>query len=746
MRKSLASKSPFLPLVLLLLIAVVDVDGDMVNFSLTIAMSPTSNITRNFSVEEEVLKSIHLQKEDLEGGLAIAGDDRKIREVVVGDRHIPLHLNLMKDPGSLVYSYVMLNQSLWSVSELNYTNITMDSIKDDPTLIPVQVSLDWSEIPEENPGVSTFTLMSSPQETYLEVDNKTIYRERSEGRLIVGNVVTLVPKGGLYLWVLNPYTGRFTLEQYFNTEDYFADQELTAVLESLKEGRVAFITTYYDVSGRLEGPSRKILSSLGSFSAQHLRFRDCWAWAWMVGWGTLSEVLVTNARGIDSLPATLQLEVILPMLESSGRWCDIWPNDDRWIKRRHFCDAYDGYGDLCACRDPYDIKPVPRMDTWREDIGIVILTGNRTRYFYRLLKQVLEQPGVTCDHLFVSVDGENFETVKLLELFPLKYKVHQPEGTFNARISRHMRFALYSAMNTLPFDKFIVLEDDLIISPDFYSYMQQTSVILDRDETVYCVNAYSHFSYEHTAYDDSRLNRAHSLPSYGWMVKRSFLMETIPKWIPIFVQTDWDYWMGSGLIRRGREIIIPEISRTSHAGLQGSHVTGFLTKKMFTNKPLSRDPNALVNTTTVELSVMEEELEGLLARAKYLNVTNPYKFVFPNASGEVGVVFVRRRHEEDILSFTILADALKIWNQDARNHHFGLWRLPYYQATLLIMGVPYSKYSKFYKKDYEIFAATRETEEKMADNFNEDQFYFAPHQPGDDDIILGLPVNSLQKR
>ena len=65
--------------------------------------------------------------------------------------------------------------------------------------------------------------------------------------------------------------------------------------------------------------------------------------------------------------------------------------------------------------------------------------------------------------------------------------------------------------------------------------MQQTSVLLDEDPTLYGVPAFSHFSFNHTASDLTKLNRVHSFPAYGWMVKRSFLKETLPKWPPVYV-------------------------------------------------------------------------------------------------------------------------------------------------------------------------------------------------------------------
>ncbi|XP_068233036.1 protein O-linked-mannose beta-1,2-N-acetylglucosaminyltransferase 1-like [Palaemon carinicauda] len=381
------------------------------------------------------------------------------------------------------------------------------------------------------------------------------------------------------------------------------------------------------------------------------------------------------------------------------------------------------------------------MFTWREKIGIVIVAGSRTRYLFRLLKQVLAEPGFSREDLFISVDGCYNETIKLLELFPLKYRVHRPEGQLNSKISRHVRFALFKAQEVLDMDKFIILEDDLVISPDFYSYMQQTSVVLDKDPSVYGVSAYSHFSYEHTAKDPTRLTRVHSHPSLGWMVKRSFLMEILPLWIPSFVTIDWDYWMGTDFVRRGREIILPEISRISHGGFTGIHVSGLLAKKIYSNKPVSSSPHTVVNLTTIDQSVTEQEIEDLMSKAAFLNVTNPYNFSYPTSLGEVGVVFVKLTKEDDMISFRTLAHALRVWNLDTRDHHHGLWRFPYYNATLLIVGFPFSKYSKYYKTGYTVVQANDDDMNKMMDDLNDEQITFSSHYSGDENLIFSFANN-----
>ncbi|XP_047495354.1 protein O-linked-mannose beta-1,2-N-acetylglucosaminyltransferase 1-like isoform X2 [Penaeus chinensis] len=268
--------------------------------------------------------------------------------------------------------------------------------------------------------------------------------------------------------------------------------------------------------------------------------------------------------------------------------------------------------------------------------------------------------------------------------------------------------------------------------------MQQTSAILDTDTTVYGVSAYAHYSYNHTARDATRLNRVHSFPAYGWMVKRKFVEETLPKWPPHFVAADWDYWMGTGLVRRGRELIIPEISRTVHAGLTGAHVNGFLTKRRFSNKPITTDPNTRVNITGLRKEIYEREILALVNKAELLNITDPYDYAFPRTPGKVYAVFIKMTKEEDDAALKIIADALYVWNQDARDHHFGLWRIPYYDATILIIGYPYSKYRKYYKKGYNVIWANSASLEHLSDNFNDDNFFYKRHSKSDYINIMNL--------
>ena len=66
----------------------------------------------------------------------------------------------------------------------------------------------------------------------------------------------------------------------------------------------------------------------------------------------------------------------------------------------------------------------------------------------------------------------------------------------------------------------------------------------------------------------------------------------------IFIQAmDWDYWMGTGLVRRGREVVIPEVSRTAHSGITGAHFQGSNAKDIFLRRALSNHTDTVLNVT-----------------------------------------------------------------------------------------------------------------------------------------------------
>lgn len=61
-----------------------------------------------------------------------------------------------------------------------------------------------------------------------------------------------------------------------------------------------------------------------------------------------------------------------------------------------------------------------------------------------------------------------------------------------------------------------MLEEDLEVAPDLFSYFSQTVQLLVDDETVYCVSAWNDQGYDHSCSDPTMLYRVETMPGLGW--------------------------------------------------------------------------------------------------------------------------------------------------------------------------------------------------------------------------------------
>ena len=112
--------------------------------------------------------------------------------------------------------------------------------------------------------------------------------------------------------------------------------------------------------------------------------------------------------------------------------------------------------------------------------------------------------------------------------------------------------------------RIIILEEDIKVAPDFFSFMEATSTILDSDPSLYAVSAFNDNG--HLVKDPTRLLRSDFFPGLGWMMTRTlYKNELESKWPTGF----WDDWIRDPLQRQQRQVIRPEISRTYHFGRQG---------------------------------------------------------------------------------------------------------------------------------------------------------------------------------
>jgi alpha-1,3-mannosyl-glycoprotein beta-1,2-N-acetylglucosaminyltransferase len=120
-------------------------------------------------------------------------------------------------------------------------------------------------------------------------------------------------------------------------------------------------------------------------------------------------------------------------------------------------------------------------------------------------------------------------------------------------------------------NRVIILEEDIEIGRDFFSFMNATADLLDNDDSLLAVSGYNDNGKKQIVADVKRVVRSDFFPGLGWMMPRRvwFGVESHPnsalrsRWAP---NGYWDDWMREPDIRLGRQVLRPEVSRTFHFG------------------------------------------------------------------------------------------------------------------------------------------------------------------------------------
>lgn len=271
---------------------------------------------------------------------------------------------------------------------------------------------------------------------------------------------------------------------------------------------------------------------------------------------------------------------------------------------------------------------VPLLDVSMMDSPVFIVTYERAEYLERALWKVFEHhPAhlvqktgklrggignigrVVGSPIIISQDGDNASVRSVIETYrnlferklgvPLYHIQHRQaeiiEDVFSwnewevpyKKLAIHYGWALEQVFSgnaykvklrqhtrnipTPPLPKrAIVLEEDIEISRDFFSLMNATADILDKDDTLLAVSAYNDNGNENQVLDHERLVRSDFFPGLGWMINRQTWEGPTGhldaglkgKWPSGY----WDDWIREANVRRGRHVLRPEISRSFHFG------------------------------------------------------------------------------------------------------------------------------------------------------------------------------------
>ncbi|CAL8465720.1 g5256 [Coccomyxa elongata] len=209
------------------------------------------------------------------------------------------------------------------------------------------------------------------------------------------------------------------------------------------------------------------------------------------------------------------------------------------------------------------------------------------------------------------------------------------------RIAAHYRFVLRTMFDCFQYSRVIILEEDMELSPDFFSYFEALTPLLDTDTTLMCISSWNDHGQDKFVRDARQLYRSDFFPGLGWMLRNELWQELKSGWPGSY----WDDWLRQNGTRKGRQCIRPEICRNYNFGRDGSS-KGMFFSQFLEPIRLNREP---VDWMAADLSYLElprydEEMRAMLAAAKVVGSVEDVA----GLSGDVKLLYDSQPHYEKL--------------------------------------------------------------------------------------------------
>lgn len=572
------------------------------------------------------------------------------------------------------------HQSLYSIDKLGFRPI------DD----------DYNIIHAMN-GISSITL---PRKLHLKVisgkDSVEVFV--NEQQAYIDNSVA--SNRGIHVILINQQNGRVMGSRVFDTYSDNQDEKLNQYLDQISDSdRLIVFAVKDEGSYKLSDIIRQRIEMLGSTKIQQLGWRCMWAFVTSSRGVALGEHIEIN-NNVDDWPPSANLQLLLEPSDTKDFTSCHWPDNVENVRRIEFCSQYDGYKDVCNCQIPDALSFKTRNFSGNNvySTPVAVIASNRPHYLSRSLFSILSADGVNPKMITVFIDGRFEETMEVTKLYGVQGIYHTPVGVANARVSQNYRSSLSAVFAFNPDAKFaIVVEDDLQVSPDFFQYFSQTVELLDSDPSLYCVSAWNDQGYENSCQDETLLYRVETMPGLGWMLKRSlFKNELEMQWPDPEQQWDWDMWMRHKDIRKGRECIIPDVSRTYHFGETGVNMNSYFFQLYFKRHALNRKSNVtLQGINQLEKMSYEKLMHKLVREAAVADhsLSPCNENMFENVRDEEnGVIYFEMSNAGDTEVFLSILKCLKLWDLDVRWLHNFSFRTFFNNRHTVLIGYPASPY------------------------------------------------------
>jgi len=156
--------------------------------------------------------------------------------------------------------------------------------------------------------------------------------------------------------------------------------------------------------------------------------------------------------------------------------------------------------------------------------AVVVVTHNRAKELKGTLTALFNLTDVSMFAVYVSMDSPASYTIldNISSSYPIVDVLHQPkckETQAYGCISAHIA-AAFDQVFERNHSHCILLEDDLLVSPDFLTLFRATAFLLDEDPTLWCVSSWNDNGFKVATPKLNELARTDMFPGLGWMIRK----------------------------------------------------------------------------------------------------------------------------------------------------------------------------------------------------------------------------------
>lgn len=525
---------------------------------------------------------------------------------------------------------------------------------------------------------------------------------------------------GFNVAVLDPKKKKVLTTAVYDTYEKDSSS-MEAFLQNTLEGEIIIALVSDDGQRKLGTRARELFNQLGSSMIQNLKFRDVWYFVGRKGINGFTSTEQISYAGYDgSWPGVLKESFCLPY-NFEGTNVPPSPRFKRNDARREFCKNNDGYERICESSVIDDnLKPAELADKSQANadiyrVPILIIPGINHNAAVRTLETTLMQPGIDPKMVLVAHD-ENFpEYADLSTLFGFQ-NVSLKSSTAYEDIFRK---ALEAGWIHFSQSKhMIVIEEELILAPDFLYFMQQCLSILDKDPSLLAVSAWNYNGYDVTSGDKNAVYRVEEFPGLAFLIQWSVYEKYIAQnFLNCCHKRVWDHWTLTDSTNIPGDIVIPDVSRVFHHPYQSAkdedqHLVELFQKPRLTN---TEDQVSMKDVDQLDASQYDMLLQKMIVNSTEFPleklqhcIADPVSKI--SVSDGPRVNYVIYYHQNSSADYSILQKVSHCFGlywfpgYHPRNQYRGVIRFFYDGRNVLLVGST-SKFYQYKKESHYILTA-----------------------------------------